>query len=70
MDGPIVCNVCGKTFDFYDSNESFGMHHYIGYGSKHDGEILDLNLCCKCFDKVLDLIIPMCKHTPVKGEYL
>ena len=63
-----VCNMCGKTFDFWDNQESFCFDHYIGYGSTHDFERIRLNLCCNCFDKVIDWIIPQCKHDPI-SEY-
>jgi hypothetical protein len=60
--------MCGKTFNFWDNQESFCFDHYIGYGSTHDFERIRLNLCCHCFDKVIDWIIPQCKHDPM-SEY-
>lgn len=51
-----VCNVCGSELDFWDQLEDFGLHKRIGYGSIHDGEKIDLRLCCKCFDKYITLI--------------
>ena len=69
IDYPVkICNMCGKTFDFWDNQESFCFDHYIGYGSTHDFERIRLNLCCNCFDKVIDWIIPQCKHDPI-SEY-
>lgn len=60
------CNLCGKEFDNWDSQESFGIHTgKIGYGSKHDGDKLELDLCCDCFDKVIDDLIPKCKISPL-----
>ena len=58
------CNMCGKSFDMWDDYANFGMSYEIGYGSKHDGESLDLDLCCDCFDRVMDIITPMCKLPP------
>lgn len=41
--GKTLCNVCGKEFSDYDEQEHIGLHSQIGYGSKHDGDIIDLN---------------------------
>lgn len=58
-----ICNMCGKEFDMWDAQESFGFYYHIGYGSKYDGEIIRCDLCCDCFDKMLDeYLIPKCKH--------
>ena len=63
-----VCNMCGKIFDLWDHQEDFCFDHYIGYGSVHDFEHMQLNLCCQCFDKVIDWILPQCKHNQM-SEY-
>lgn len=60
-----VCNMCGKTFDLWDHQGSFCCDQQIGYGSIHDFEHIQLNLCCQCFDKVLDWLLPQCKHNPI-----
>lgn len=61
-----VCNMCGKDFDLWDEQEDFSIHTQVGYGSKFDEEIIDLDLCCDCFDRMmLEYIIPKCKHIPV-----
>ena len=60
-----VCNMCGKKFDLWDHQEEFCFDHHIGYGSAHDFERIQLNLCCQCFDKVIDWILPQCKYNPV-----
>ena len=39
--GKTLCNVCGKEFSDYDEQEHIGLHSQIGYGSKHDGDIID-----------------------------
>lgn len=60
------CNLCGKEFDIFDNQESFGIHTgKIGYGSKHDGDSIELDLCCDCFDKLIDDLIPKCKINPL-----
>ena len=63
-----ICNMCGKAFNVWDNRENFSIDHYIGYGSKYDLHRLQLNLCCECFDKAVDWIIPQCKHNPM-SEY-
>lgn len=60
-----VCNVCGKEFDIWDRQEAFGFHSHVGYGSKFDGDHIELDLCCDCFDNLMDELIPKCVHNPV-----
>ena len=49
-----VCNYCGKELDLFDLQEDFSIHRqHIGYGSIHDGDNVDLQLCCDCFDKLV-----------------
>lgn len=60
------CSMCDKEFDIYDEQLSFEYIRRITYGSKHDEEDCRLQLCCDCFDKVIDLISPMCKHSILK----
>lgn len=61
-----ICNICGKEFDFWDVYEDISFHKTIGYGSAYDGDQIDLDVCCRCFDKLIDeTIIPMCKINPV-----
>ena len=58
-----VCNMCGKVFDEWDEEEDFGLHYDVGYGSVFDGEHINCDLCCECFDKLLkEYLIPKCKH--------
>ena len=56
------CNLCGYVFDRFDTHQNATIHKLIGYGSKYDGQNLDLNLCCKC----LDILIEKCKINPLK----
>lgn len=60
------CNVCGKTFSIFDEQEKIGLHTTIGYGSKHDGDIIDLDICCSCFDKLIDKLKSQCVINPIK----
>ena len=50
----IICNKCGKTFDVWDEHEGFGIHKHLGYGTKYDGDDLQLNLCCECMENLID----------------
>ena len=58
------CNMCGKEFDWMDMQENFSIYRHIGYGSKHDEEYLELDLCCYCMDKIID----SCKISPVSDQ--
>ena len=62
------CNMCGKSFTFWDNQENFCLDHRVGFGSSYDLHRIRLNLCCNCFDKVMDWIHPQCMHNPV-SEY-
>ena len=62
--------MCGEDFDKLDETEKFRIHHKVGYGSIHDGDEIDLDLCCRCFDELLDCIIPKCTVNPMKGGYI
>lgn len=57
----IYCNKCGKKLDMWDLNAGFIMHHHLGYGSKYDGDDLDLDLCCECMDDLIE----SCEIPPV-----
>ena len=61
-----ICNMCGKEFDFWDMQEDFHIEKdEIGYGSKHDGMHLKLDLCCSCMDSLIDrcIIPPIAEYT-------
>ena len=60
-----LCNVCGKEFDMWDEQEELGLHTRFGYGTTFDGDRIDLDICCDCFDKLMDKFIPMCKINPI-----
>lgn len=49
-----VCNKCGKPFDRWDMQEHFHIYGDLGYGTKHDGSKLELDLCCSCMDALID----------------
>ena len=60
--------MCGKELDDWDLNADFHFKRYIGFGSAYDLSIFEAQLCCKCFDKILDTILPMFKNSPL-SEY-
>ena len=48
-----ICDCCGKDFNAFDEQEEFGFHYdRIGYGSVHDNESINVDMCCDCFDKI------------------
>lgn len=49
-----TCNKCGKKFDMWDESEHFHIHKKCGYGTKFDGEKLELDLCCSCMEELID----------------
>ncbi len=54
MDRELVCNKCGKKFDVWDTQENFTIKSDLGYGTKYDGEKLDIKLCCNCMETLID----------------
>lgn len=61
-----VCNVCGNDFDQWDEQEGYAMNYHCGYGSQFDGNNIQLDLCCGCFDELLkEYILPKCKINPM-----
>lgn len=65
----IRCNLCGSKFDEWDRQEDFGIHRHVGYGSKYDLSVIELDFCCSCFDKVVDYIRENGAIDPVVSEY-
>ena len=63
-----ICTMCDKELDDWDLNADFHFKHYIGFGSAYDMSIFEAHLCCKCFDKILDTVLPMFKNNPL-SEY-
>ena len=56
-----ICNHCGKELDIFDLQQEFTIHRKIEYGSSYDGCIVHLQLCCDCFDKMVE----SCKVNPI-----
>lgn len=62
MTEEIVCHKCGRKFDLWDTQEEFTISRGLGYGTKYDGEVLELALCCNCMEKLID----ECVMSPIK----
>lgn len=65
------CNVCGRTAEqVFEGQMLISIHERIGYGSKHDGDIIDLDICCSCFDNLIDKLASRCMINPIhENEY-
>ncbi len=62
-----ICTMCGRYFDELDLLENNYIWHSFGYGSmKHDTEIFEADLCAGCYDKIIDIIIPLFPSSPLK----
>lgn len=61
MSKRITCNKCGKEFDLWDRQEAFHIYRDLGYGTKYDGSFLELDLCCKCMEELIE----SCSDNPV-----
>ena len=55
-----TCTKCGKVFDECDEENQFGLQYVPGYGSGFDGENIKIDLCCDCFDEVVQYISRGC----------
>lgn len=60
------CNKCGKKMDVFDMQSGIRMHDILGYGSKYDEEAINLDLCCKCTDELIDYIKKIGKIDPIQ----
>ena len=59
-----ICNKCGKEFDIWDKQHHFHIYREFGYGTKFDGDELQLNLCCSCMEEIID----SCTISPIKEK--
>lgn len=57
--------------DDFDIQEGFSFHQRLGYGSRHDEDQLDLDLCCACVDQLIDecAISPLTDRGVFEGEF-
>lgn len=61
-----ICDICGKDFDNWDLQENHHHTYNFGYGSKHDLEYLEFDVCADCFDKIVDTILPLFPKSPLQ----
>ena len=62
----VFCNQCGaeiKEYEFHLSDTE-----RIGYGSVHDGDELDFDLCAKCTDELITYLTERCSISPLHEE--
>ena len=58
-----------KKQQVFENQMLISIHDRIGYGSKHDGSMLDLDICPDCFDKLIDGFTEKCAINPMKENY-
>lgn len=65
MSNLIPCNMCGKNLNTWDVLENFSINANLGYGTKYDGNTLELHLCCSCMEKLIEecVIFPIKENT-------
>lgn len=63
-----ICSMCGRTFDDWDLQENNYVYHHFGYGSRHDLQIFEVDLCCDCYDKIIDTILPLFPCSPIRDS--
>lgn len=57
IENTIYCNLCGKKFDEWDKQEAFSIHRRCGYGTKYDGETIQMDICCECMNKLIEACV-------------
>jgi len=61
-----ICNMCSKEIEKRDLEcNPFSLEHQFGYGSVHDMETLQIELCSRCQDKFTTYLIENCKISPI-----
>lgn len=53
----IYCNVCGQQIGAFDKHNCLSFSKVLGYGSKYDGEFIDIDICPHCFDKLIEKMV-------------
>ena len=57
MSTKCVCNLCGKEMDYVNLNNGLKISRTMGYGSAYDGDHIDIDICCECFDKIIEACV-------------
>lgn len=60
--------MCGKQFTTWDSQQGFGFDYTCGHGTKFEDRHIKIDLCCECFDEVMDFVIPRCRQNPFENR--
>lgn len=60
-----LCDICGREFDDWDKQENHHHSYNFGFGSKHDLEFIEFDVCASCFDKLVDAILPLFPKSPM-----
>ena len=58
------CNLCGGPMDTLDRYANIRFNGRLGYGSRFDGEKMNLRLCIDC----MDALIKSCAIDPIVEE--
>ena len=62
----VICNMCGNKISEIDLKcNEFSINHQFGYGSAYDGNLLRLDLCSECQNKLTAHLIENCKINPL-----
>lgn len=59
-----ICNICGKVLTKCEEKNHVKINQVMGYGSQFDGDRVDMDICNKCFDKLIE----RCKIDPIQEE--
>lgn len=70
MAKPAKCNKCGREFDIFDKKAGFSLHKKIGYGSRYDGDTLELDMCCDCMDGLIESCAISPIRSPSEPDYI
>ena len=56
------CNLCGNVIDPMTGRGGIHISEELGYGSKYDMDLLDMEICYECLDRIVDA----CRISPVR----
>ena len=62
------CTYCGNAFNEWDEQENNSFRKLVGYGSKYDLSVVEVKLCCNCFDRFIDKICECGAINPIVKE--
>jgi len=50
----VFCNCCGREMNEIDKCGIVSISQLLGYGSKHDGVHVEVDICAECFDGFIE----------------